>query len=62
MIIKLKTSASKSVAPDYMKIIVTLKSLNMDKNLAMNTVANNFNSIKDYFLENNPYLLTDILL
>ena len=52
MIIKVKTSASKTISPDFMKILFKLTSLNLDKNEAINTVVNNFNTIKDYFSKN----------
>lgn len=52
MIIKVNTSASKVVSPDFMKITISLKSLNMNKDEAINTVLNNFNMMKDYFIEN----------
>lgn len=49
MIIKIKTSATLEIDPDYMKIEIILTSLNKEKEIAINNVVKNYNSIYQYF-------------
>lgn len=49
MIIKIKTSATLEIDPDYMKIEIILTSLNKEKEIAINNVVKNYNSICQYF-------------
>lgn len=49
MIIKIKTSATLEIDPDYMKIEIILTSLNKEKEIAINNVIKNYNSICQYF-------------
>lgn len=49
MIIKIKTSATLEIDPDYMKIKIILTSLNKEKEIAINNVVKNYNSICQYF-------------
>lgn len=49
MIIKIKTSATLEIDPDYMKIEIILTSLNKEKEIAINNVVKNYNFICQYF-------------
>ena len=51
MIIKIKTSATLEIDPNYMNIEIILTSLNKEKEIAINNVVKNYNSICQYFNE-----------